>query len=83
MPTYQLRGIDSELWQRLREKAASQKISVKAAVLKALQRYVGIVSPRCESFNHLAADEQCRESLGHAGDHVDHDGNSWTDEDTL
>lgn len=39
MPTYQLRGIDRELWQRLREKAASQELSLKAAILKALEDY--------------------------------------------
>lgn len=41
MPTYQLRGIDHDLWQRLREKAAKDDMSLKEAVIRALKLWVG------------------------------------------
>lgn len=40
IPSFMLRGVDAQLWQRLREKAASLNISLKTAVIAALTAYV-------------------------------------------
>jgi hypothetical protein len=40
VPTFQLRGIDPALWSAVKQKAQQQNVTIKQAVLKALEAYV-------------------------------------------
>jgi len=53
--------------------------AVDAALAKHMGNVAKLIAPRCESF-HPEYSEQCAESRGHTGYHVDHDGNAWSDD---
>ncbi len=49
---------------------------VKDVLFEAVIRSETSMSHRCGAY-HPEYSEQCRENTGHAGYHVDHDGNAW------